>query len=38
MMYDQYIRKWTFGRGRLDVKQIFFSWLGNRVKIGNVKN
>ncbi len=29
--------KWTFGRGRLDVKQKFFSWLGNRVKIGNVK-
>ena len=30
--------KWTFGRGRLDVKQNFFSWLGNRVKTGNVKN
>ena len=30
--------KWTFGRGRLDVKQKFFSWLGNRVKTGNVKN
>ena len=30
--------KWTFGRGRLDVKQNFFSASRNRAKVLNVKN
>ena len=30
--------KWTFGRGRLDVKPNFFSRLRKRTKVGNVKN
>jgi len=38
MMYDQYIRKWTFGRGRLDVKQIFFFSVEKMRKNENVKN